>query len=897
MAFGLVAWISRNLRSFLRGGILAASLTTFFAVLLQGKDAPLIAIEIYDGPSGPAYVHITDVLINGKVELRSCASIQKIDKSGYGKLPRVMLGPGASLEYGKDGNLLLTTNAATYCVVPGNLKFEKNGPVTPAELASRAVLQAKVLSSGPDANQPAPPLKPGVRIIFVGAPDVELAEFLRADRGGTISLWQDYLGKYPSSPHTVRAKQALTSLLAQEGTDDLNAYRKSLSGPARSYAALKNARWRATQALAVLPTFVAAGRLDDETKMELEKIIAEGQKEIQAYRQVLKSHAPGYAHLTTANDLAIALFEVDPHYGAALGFETETNNETKALSSKLQSAESLLAAKRFDEAFAAISPYAGFADEVPRISSIAKADYDFHYGRGQELATARDWDGAVQEFQKALDLRKTEQVMASLKEARAELEATNDKHLADQAVQQSRALAAAGQFIQAYETLSNLPSPQRSMVAEEMNHLSPSYVQAASETAKELQQAHDPIRGLRDELEIERAYGYLRQAYTLSNDPKLRDRQQDLADKLSDYYLQQAKRYMEKPLGSGAGLGWSCLDKALPYKGSNLEAVRDERTRASAAYQMRSRLSIRVVFRDQTSRRDSAGFADQLADALATGLETSGLPVRVIRPGENPAFEPNFQLIGDVLQHRRTTVPTSKPKESKYRAGEQQIPNEEWNKANREHESAVLDLQRAQAALQGASAHGKKKEIADANAQVASAQKKVEQASAKLDSIAKTLSVDIVKPYTYTEKTIDMGAVVQLQFRVNDFSGSQVEGPVPIGKEEKRNFLVLENVKPEDTEGVKVEGSIPDEIQFLTDVENSARDTLLKAVRESVAKFPDKIFEQARKRAETGDLEGAAESYILYLNSTPAETNPKRERAEAFLREQFNVKRTLSSGS
>src|SRR5229473_1060122 len=182
--------------------------------------------------------------------------------------------------------------------------------------------------------------------------------------------------------------------------------------------------------------------------MELEKIITEGQKEIQAYRQVLKSHAPGYAHLTTANDLAGALFEIDPHYGPALAFETESNNETKALSSRLQSAESLLAAKRFDEAFAAISAYAGFADEVPRISSIVKADYDFHYGRAQELAKAQDWDGAVQEFQKALDLRKTEQAVASLKNARAELEVANDKHSADLALQQSRALAASGQFLQ-----------------------------------------------------------------------------------------------------------------------------------------------------------------------------------------------------------------------------------------------------------------------------------------------------------------------------------------------------------------------------------------------------------------------------------------------------------------
>src|SRR5260370_28642883 len=118
---------------------------------------------------------------------------------------------------------------------------------------------------------------------------------------------------------------------------------------------------------------------------------------------------------------------------------------------------------------------------------------------------------------------------------------------------------------------------------------------------------------------------------------------------------------------------------------------------------------------------------------MATGLETSGLPVRVIRPGENPPFDPNFHLVGDVLQHRHTTVPTSKPKDSKYRAGEQEMPNDSWNRANREYESATMDLQRAQGALQGATSHGKKREIAGANDKVSGAQKKVEEAHAKLD--------------------------------------------------------------------------------------------------------------------------------------------------------------------
>jgi hypothetical protein len=178
---------------------------------------------------------------------------------------------------------------------------------------------------------------------------------------------------------------------------------------------------------------------------------------------------------------------------------------------------------------------------------------------------------------------------------------------------------------------------------------------------------------------------------------------------------------------------------------------------------------------------------------------------------------------------------------------------------------------------------------------VTAAQNKVEEKHARLDSIPTTVPVDIIKPYTYTEKDVALDAIVQLQFRINDVSNTQVESPVTISQEDGKQFVMYENVKPEDTEGVKEQGTIPDDIQFFTDVENVARDKLLKAVRESVAKFPDKVFEQAHKRVESGDLDGAAEAYILYLNSTSAEPNPRREQAEKFLREQYNIREKLSS--
>ncbi|MGB0009885.1 MAG: hypothetical protein WBP97_22505, partial [Candidatus Sulfotelmatobacter sp.] len=390
----------------------------------------------------------------------------------------------------------------------------------------------------------------------------------------------------------------------------------------------------------------------------------------------------------------------------------------------------------------------------------------------------------------------------------------------------------------------------------------------------------------------------LQRAYEVGGeqDKNLKLRIDLLSETISDHYLEVGKRYLEKPLGSGVGLAWLYLDLAQQYK-PNRDDVRDERTRSTAIHQMRSKLSVRVVFRDQTSRRDSAGFAEQLSDAIATGLETSGLPVRVVRSNDTTNAEPNFQLVGDVLQHRPTVVSTVEAKESKYRFSSRDIPNEEWNKMNREYETANLELESAQKALEGAQAHGKKKEISEANDSVAAAEKKVEEAHQKLDAIPKTNAEDVLKPYSYTKKTIDLKAVVELAFRIVDASGNAIEVVPAFKKENHGTFVILENVKPEDTEGIKAQGSPPDEIQYLNDVEIEAREALIKAAREKVEGLPAKILDLAHRRLQDGDLDGAAEAYILYLNATPDADTKERSEGKKFLEGNFNIRWGASSAS
>jgi hypothetical protein len=346
-----------------------------------------------------------------------------------------------------------------------------------------------------------------------------------------------------------------------------------------------------------------------------------------------------------------------------------------------------------------------------------------------------------------------------------------------------------------------------------------------------------------------------------------------------------ARRYLQKPLGSGVGLAWLYLDLAQQYK-SNRDDVRDERTKSNSLYQMRSKLSIRVVFRDQTSRRDSAGFADQLSDAIATGLETSSLRVRVVRSNDVTDAEPNFRLVGDVLE-----------KESKYRFSSRDVPNDAWNKANRDYEAANQELVSAQRALEGAQARGKKKEISEANDRVTAAEQKAQDAHKKLDSIPKTNPEDIVKPYSYTKKTFDLKAVVELAFRIVDSSGNVIDVVPAFKKENHNTAIVLENVKPEDTEGVKAQGSVPDEIQYLNDVEIEAREALIKTAREKVEGLPARILEQARKKVQDGDLDGAAEAYILYLNATPEGETKERGEGKKFLWDNFNIRWAANSAS
>ena len=878
------------LSSSVKRACIALALVLFTGSAVHSKDVPLTAVELFDGPNGAAFVQLSDVLINGKAEVRSCGGAAQINKSNYGKLLKIPLNSSVtSLERDAQGVMNLTRGSAAECVVPSNLKFEKDESLSPAQLADKAALTGKVLSSSPEGTTEVPPFKPGVKIVFVAAADTELGEYLRAERAHSVAQWRDYLGRYPKAAHTDFGKQALAAILLKEGEDGLTSYRASASTNSPAYPELKTAFLRADQVSDLLPGNQGAAKLHENVRAELVLVAGRGNAELQAYKQALAGHGAGYVHLGNARQLDDHALEVDSHFDQGLTLQSKIADESKRVDAALRSAESMISAQRYDEAVTAVAEFRAFADEEPRLAAVIDNAYKFHFDRGKAAASAQKWHDAVDEYKKASDLKPTSEAATALRQAMAEFVSSSNQAAADAAVQQSIAFQQNKNFIDAYEVLANLPEAQRALVKDQMQPIEPDYVKGASDEAKKLKDTHVPIQGRTDEIGVQKAYNYLQAASTLRpDDQDLKLRLEVLAQTLSDYYVVQAKQFLDKPLGSGVGLAWLYLDEAQQYE-SNRGDVRDERTKYNAIHNVRSTLSIKVVFRDQTSRRDSSGFADQLQDAIATGLETTNLPVRIIRASDTTPVDPNFTLIGDVVEHRPISKPTIESLDSEYRASEREVPNEDWNKANRDYEDANLDLQKQQKVLEGTQAHGKKKEIEAATDAVDAAQKKVSEAHAKLDAIPKTTLSDVVKPYSYTRRTIDLTAVVELGFRINDSNGNTIASNPSVKRSNQKQFVILENVNPTDTKGVKQSGSAPDEAQFLGDVEIAARIALIDDVKEKVKSLPGKILAQARKRVMDGDTNGTAEAYILYLNSTPDTPTPEREEAKKFLRDNFNM--------
>lgn len=869
----------------------------FVSLPAQAKNAGLNAIEIYPGPNGQNYQQITDFVLGGKNELLLCGDTTTgqtsgIDKNVYHRLGKVVLSTGMTVERTADGVLMLTQpETPPACVVPANIKFDKGGSFSAADLVEKTDIAGSVVSGSDPSTTQIAPLKPGVLIVFVPAPDKELAEYLRADRTASIAGWQLYFTAYPAGTHLAQASKSMAALYMQAAGSAFTAYQAAKSSSAPDYAQLAGARQADDKAASLVAGDASIAGLGQKIHTEVLALSAAAQDKLAAFEQALKQQTAGYANLVAAEQLADGAFLVEPATAEVTAAESQTKQARAALESILKNTESSIAAHRPDDASAEIASVRVFAPEYPRIATDLQSISGLFVAHAKVLEEQPDWPGAVKELEKAEAVVASPDTEALLKDAREQALIAANKAAADDATQKSQTAEGSGDIITAYEVLDDLPPDQHALITDRLAALKDRYVPAAEQAAAGLQKAHEPINGIGDESGIRLAYAYLQRCFAITSDPALQDRIAILGEDLSSYDLAQGKRYAEKPDGTGVNVGWVYLTEALQYKSqTDSGAIHDELTTARAAHLLKSRLSVKVDFRDQTSRRDAIDFAQQLTDSLATGLESSGLDVKVVRPQDTTPVQPNFQMVGDVLQHEMTKSEEIVPKESKYRFGQEEIPNDAWLQVNRDYEKANNDLEAARSVLEGAQAKGKKGDIKKAEDTVQADEKTVEDLHAKLDEIPKTKMQDVERPYTYSQINYHLKIVVALQFRILDSAGEEVVQTIPIRSDAPQEYFTLQDVKPDDTGGVRNEGAIPNDNDFLETDEYKARDELIAKARDQVAGLPAIVLARADRRAANGDNDGAAELYILYLDSTPVADSPERLRARKFLADQFNFR-------
>lgn len=851
------------------------------------KPASLMAIEVFDAPTGAAYLEVVDALINAKPELRDCSSFQgtSVDKSAYGKMQKVALSAGGILERDQTGVLRYSaTEGHKVCVVPDNVKFEHNAAFSLSDLADQAKLTGTPV---PGAVSSIPPIQKGVKIAFVATQDRELAEYLLAQRSASIAGWKNYLSKYPSSRHSDEAKQNIVQLYSGAGESSLLAYQKSSSMISPSYKDLKEALMQANLALAVLPSQERALKLLANVRKELTAITSQERDELQAYNAALQSHKAGYVHLQNAKKLSDALSGIDPGFQAGEPLLADVLKASNSIDAALRSAEAAVAAKQMDKAVESITPLIPFSSEEPRIPAIVDAAYNYYLQLGKQLSDTGDWEKAIEQINKAQKLKDTKDVHDALVSAHNQLTIAQDKAAADKALATSKEFEDQHDTINAFETLYFLPPPQKALVADDLERLKPSYVQAAVKAAKDLKLAHEALSGIADEIGIEKALTYLKLIYKLTNEESYQDTINVLAEDLSNYFLARAQLYLDKPSGSGTELGMVYIDEALLYLPSNQKA-HDAKTDAAAAHAMHSKLSLGVQFHDQTSSRLASGFISELEDTIITGLDAP--TVKAVRLSEvTGKVQPDYLVAGDVLEHEIYAPPTVTSKQSNYLAGTHEEPNEKWNKANRAVETAKQNLQPDQNALLLAQAKGNKKASKDLGAKVTQDQKAISDAQAEVDSLARTVTSDVIRSYNYKQTTFDVRNTIKLQFRIGETLSGEMGDPVIVKKEDPRQFVLIEDVKPEDTNGVRPSGTMPDIKELQTTLENAVREELITDVKAKVNGLPKLLYVEAQSKEQGENIDGAGEFYLRFLSCTAEDGSAERKHAKDFLLKNFNM--------
>ncbi|MGH9600997.1 MAG: hypothetical protein ACRD24_01300 [Terriglobales bacterium] len=867
---------------------------------LPAADKRLTAVVLYEGGRGAAYAVVSDLTLNEKREVYVCDGFSTLDKDQYRRLPKIPLLSPSSLRRAADGSLVLATSSGQQCVVPLNLKLEGKVSYQLAGLAAQTTLQGKLEARSSNSDAILPPFRAVTEIHFTSTWDTGFAEYLRARSVQSVAFWKDFLRQFGNGPHGGEARTSLARLLAAEAEREMSAFRESSRTAAKpSYEPLRRSLALAEEALRIHAGSAEASALKQQIQKQVGAMLASARLSVEAFRKSLNEGTPGYARLQEALTRLEDIRSVDPMFAGAEAVYVEARELAGGLEQAVASAEALAASRRFDEAYRTIARYRQYAAELPRIQAIIDRAFQFRLEKARALMANSQWEAASKELQTALSYKEDAGAARELLTAESELAKARDRATAEEAVELSQQFATQKKFIEAYDSLSRLTASQRAYVGDQMAALEPGYRQDLLARAQQLVRLHLPIRGVADQEGARQAWDYLRLASELNEEDVVQVRMDVLGERISQYYLERARELLAKPRGSGAGLAWHLLQEAQRFQ-PDAAGVRDLLTQYAPLYETRAKLSVAIQLRDLTSRRDSLGFADQLADTVAAGLEASGLPgIKVLPRSSQPASdaaggdardrESNFLLLGDILQHQLLRKVDLQGVASRYRASQREVKNPAWVQVNNQVQELDRSYQVARELHQSRAGSMNKRDAEASQRNLDDLAARREAARRQLLKLDENLLQDVILPYNYTRRTIMLTANVEVAFRLAEPNAAANQPALNVRSQIPKQFILLEDVSPHDVEGVVAKGTLPDENQVLAQAEREVQDQLVAKLIEQLKQLPARMLTEARNLVNLGDQAGAAEKYIQYLNSTTSPSTPERTEALGYLKKEFGV--------
>lgn len=274
-----------------------------------------------------------------------------------------------------------------------------------------------------------------------------------------------------------------------------------------------------------------------------------------------------------------------------------------------------------------------------------------------------------------------------------------------------------------------------------------------------------------------------------------------------------------------------------------------------------------LVVRVESLSQVPSGFTEVVTRRVNAAIEALGLPDLIACPvvayEKKPDVDPLFQeyrpdgksriasLSVDITNYQRENSPAETPEEkpSKFIAGQETVPNPDYD-------AAIAKFKAASDAL--AQAKGKVKKGVPTSTEVALLQQQVNQTPQKITR-------DKLVDYTYQEYHLSASVHIVMKLTLRDMLEKQLLDSDDMESTEQDKATEIAGVQPRDVNGIiNRQARMKTQEQLQQDAELAALKSIDEKIPALLAKYDQRYYNEGEKALDAGHTEDAVENFLCY---------------------------------